>query len=78
MNTCKMNWLIIFGEYPAAYLKWTVQTTVSLCQCLEISGGEPITKQLFLTQDYFKTLSMTQLKAKIAEKLIRSDLWYSK
>ena len=28
---------------------------------------EPIAKQLFLTQDYFKALSMTQLKAQIAE-----------
>ena len=28
---------------------------------------EPITKQLFLTQDYFAALSVTNLKARIAE-----------
>ena len=41
---------------------------------------EPIAKQLFLTQDYFKALSMTQLKAQIAEEkgLIEVIFRYSK
>ena len=68
-----------FGEYPdvVAYLleigfikSYLDQVFVKVVdrkdQQLTVKF-EPITKQLFLTQDYFAALSVTNLKARIAE-----------
>ncbi len=60
-----------FGEYPniVATRNWFSEAYLdpSLCpSCWENKQQkwrfEPIAKQLILTQDYFKALSMTQLK----------------
>ena len=68
-----------FGEYPdvvaylleiglvKAYLDQVFVRLVERKQQKVTVKFEPIAKQLFLTQDYFKALSMTQLKAQIAE-----------
>ena len=66
-----------FGEYPdvvaylleiglvKAYLDQVFVRLVDRKQQKVTVKFEPIAKQLFLTQDYFKALSMTQLKAQI-------------
>ena len=68
-----------FGEYPdvvaylleigivKAYLDQVFVRLVERKQQKVAVKFEPIAKQLFLTQDYFKALSMTQLKAQLAE-----------
>ena len=68
-----------FGEYPdvvaylleiglvKAYLDQVFVRLIERKQQKVTVKFEPIAKQLFLTQDYFKALSMTQLKAQIAE-----------
>ena len=79
MNCCKDELIDRFGEYPdvVAYLleigfikSYLDQVFVKVVdrkdQQLTVKF-EPITKQLFLTQDYFAALSVTKLKARIAE-----------
>ena len=69
-----------FGEYPdvvaylleiglaKSYLDQAFVKSVERQQNAVIIHFEKISQQLYLTQDYFEALSMTNLKARIGEK----------